>query len=168
MRLLTQKFCYIGLLIGLCNLSAAASAAGSPEQKAALGTLDQFMVAFNAMDMQAWADTLHFPHIRIASGQVSILKSAEAFQARKVFDSLKKPAGLALNGSIEPLHYPRPIKSISRPFLSDWTPTAPPSVAISHSTSSPSGMAAGESRHDLVLRRETTQPLSNLNLGTQP
>ncbi len=90
MRLLTQKFCYIGLLIGLCNLSAPASASGSPAEKAALGTLDQFMVAFNARDMQAWADTIHFPHIRIASGQVSIFESAEAFQARKVFDSLKK------------------------------------------------------------------------------
>jgi hypothetical protein len=30
---------------------------------------------------------------------------------------------------------------------------------------SPSRMAAGESRHDLVLRRETTQPLANLSLA---
>ena len=39
--------------------------------EAALGVMEDFLVAFNARDEEAWADTLHFPHVRLASGQES-------------------------------------------------------------------------------------------------
>jgi len=37
---------------------------------------DEFMRAFNARDSAAWGATLHFPHVRIASGNVRVINSA--------------------------------------------------------------------------------------------
>ena len=36
----------------------------------ARAALDRFMTAFNARDLEAWRDTLHYPHVRLASGEV--------------------------------------------------------------------------------------------------
>ena len=35
--------------------------------------LDEWMEAFNRMDMTAWEQTFHFPHYRLASGNMRIL-----------------------------------------------------------------------------------------------
>jgi hypothetical protein len=45
--------------------------------KQAMRVLDEFMKAFNARDEEAWMATLHFPHLRVASG-VSQLTSTPA------------------------------------------------------------------------------------------
>ena len=73
------------LLLAALVLGAPARAAAdeTPEQ-AALRVLDAFMAAFNARDVEAWIATLHFPHVRIASGEVVAFPDADAF--RKSFE----------------------------------------------------------------------------------
>lgn len=57
----------------------------SPEQHA-MQVLDDFMAAFNARDEVAWTNTLHFPHIRVASGETRLDPSAEAMRESFDFD----------------------------------------------------------------------------------
>ena len=54
----------------------------------AMGTLDRFMLAFNKRDMDDWADTLHFPHVRFASGTVTVYRNKKEFTKRPVFKTL--------------------------------------------------------------------------------
>lgn len=53
----------------------------------ALAVMYAFMTAFNGRDPQAFADTLLFPHVRIASGDVRVSASAQAFVAATDFDA---------------------------------------------------------------------------------
>ena len=46
-------------------------------EKEALEVLDAFMRAFNARDAEAFSATLNYPHIRVASGTVTIVNSPE-------------------------------------------------------------------------------------------
>lgn len=48
---------------------------------AAFGVLDEFLKQFNARDARAWARTLHFPHLRIAGGEVQSWATAEDYAA---------------------------------------------------------------------------------------
>jgi len=48
-------------------------------------TLDQFMAAWNARDLAAYEKTFHFPHFRLASGNMRVLErpglqAADLFQ----------------------------------------------------------------------------------------
>jgi len=52
----------------------------TPEEHA-LRVLDEFMAAFNARDMDAWMGTLHFPHVRIASGGTRVDATPTEMQA---------------------------------------------------------------------------------------
>ena len=45
----------------------------------AMQALDAFMVAFNARDPEAWAASLNYPHVRFASGTVTVWNSAREF-----------------------------------------------------------------------------------------
>ena len=38
-----------------------------------------FMDAFNARDAKAWVDTMHFPHVRMASGNVTVYQQPEDY-----------------------------------------------------------------------------------------
>jgi len=49
----------------------------------ALRVLDDFMAAFNNGDIEAMAALLHYPHVRIARGEVSIWDAAEEFKAAR-------------------------------------------------------------------------------------
>lgn len=49
---------------------------GCPAYAPAFEVTDRFMETFNARDMAGWEATYHFPHVRIASGTVTILPSA--------------------------------------------------------------------------------------------
>lgn len=70
----------------------AAPGFGQAETKSpdeiALATLDRFMTAFNDQNIEAWAATLNYPHVRFASSQVTTYDSPEAFQNRTVFPAL--------------------------------------------------------------------------------
>jgi hypothetical protein len=70
-----------GLLFCGALLSAPAFAE-TPEEAAtreALAVMDAFMAAFNARDVPAWADTLVYPHVRIASGRVAVFPDRDAY-----------------------------------------------------------------------------------------
>jgi hypothetical protein len=54
----------------------------------AMAALDDFMVTFNSRDMQAWAATLNYPHVRFASGTVTVWQSAEEFTRQSTFANL--------------------------------------------------------------------------------
>mgnify|MGYP001330277265 CR=1 FL=1 len=64
------------LLFLLVALSAPPAAADSAAEAEAMRVLDAFMTAFNGRDIDALEKTLHFPHYRFASGEVSLLGEA--------------------------------------------------------------------------------------------
>jgi hypothetical protein len=70
----------------------AARGEESPEQ-AAMRTLDAFMAAFNARDVEAWIGTLHFPHVRIAGGRVAVFEDAAAFRNNFEFARFAEQTG---------------------------------------------------------------------------
>ena len=56
----------------------------------AMSALDMFMEAFNSRDMKAWAGTLNYPHVRFASGAVTVWMNAEEFERGATFDRLPR------------------------------------------------------------------------------
>jgi hypothetical protein len=71
----------------LLSIALVAGVAGSPQRasvdpsfdRAAAASevqavLDAFMEAFNRVDMAAWERTFHFPHYRLAGGEMSVLE----------------------------------------------------------------------------------------------
>ncbi len=54
----------------------------------AMQAMDEFMLGFNARDMDAWAGSLNYPHVRFASGSVTVWDTAEEFKQRNPFASL--------------------------------------------------------------------------------
>ncbi|HEY9048061.1 MAG TPA: hypothetical protein VIN08_19275 [Ohtaekwangia sp.] len=55
-----------------------------------LQVLDEYMATFNANDLAAWEKTYHFPHYRLASGNMSVLDKAGLRDPAKVFTPLKQ------------------------------------------------------------------------------
>ena len=62
-------------------------------QEAALQVMEDFLTAFNSRDEQAWADTLHFPHVRLASGRVRVYSTAADFVAATDLDAFAESSG---------------------------------------------------------------------------
>lgn len=54
----------------------------------AMEALDKFMLAFNSRDPVAWARSLNYPHVRFASGTVTVWHTAEEFAAGESFERL--------------------------------------------------------------------------------
>ena len=52
--------------------------------------LDEYMATFNAKSLRAWEATYHFPHYRLASGQLSILTKAGQRDSASVFGPLQR------------------------------------------------------------------------------
>jgi hypothetical protein len=69
-------------------LIAQDQAANEQAIAGAMAALDQFMEKFNQRDMQAWAATLNYPHVRFASGTVTVWESAEEFSQGSSFERL--------------------------------------------------------------------------------
>ena len=59
----------------------------------AVAKVEEYMTAFNARDPQAWASTLHFPHLRLASGEVVVTETEEEFVANMDFDAFAERFG---------------------------------------------------------------------------
>ena len=79
------------LLVGLC-LASSVAAHEDPEISDAIAgamqAMDDFMLGFNARDMDAWAASLNYPHVRFASGGVTVWNNAEEFKQRNPFANL--------------------------------------------------------------------------------
>ena len=83
-----QQLCVV---VALSVLSISAVAQNSAEEEAVAGAMeamDAFMLGFNARDPQAWAASLNYPHVRFASGTVTVWDSAEEFSQTLAFESL--------------------------------------------------------------------------------
>jgi hypothetical protein len=57
-------------------------------EAAVMHVLDDYMTAFNRMDMAAWESTFQFPHYRLASAQMKVLDHAGLQNAEDVRKSL--------------------------------------------------------------------------------
>jgi len=84
------------VLIGAALTTAVAMWVGSAmaendAEKMAMQAMDAFMTGFNAKDPKAWAESLNYPHVRFASGTVTVWKNAEDFAETAVnsFDRLQ-------------------------------------------------------------------------------
>jgi len=92
-RSFASTFLGLGVLIVGLLLSGSAAAEYQGAHKSAVAaaqqTLDRFMVAFNRRDMSAWAQTLNYPHVRFASGGVTVWATVAEFVAREPFAQLQ-------------------------------------------------------------------------------
>ena len=69
------------LIASLLALQPQSPAAAPPDsaagvEAAVMRVLDDYMTAFNRMDMAAWESTFQFPHYRLASAQMKVLDHA--------------------------------------------------------------------------------------------
>ena len=55
----------------------------------AMGVLDSFMTHFNERDMKKWSETLNYPHVRFAGGEVTVWDTKEKYSAIDIFGTLK-------------------------------------------------------------------------------
>ncbi|MEM7001779.1 MAG: hypothetical protein AAF529_13400 [Pseudomonadota bacterium] len=72
-------------LVPCLNHAEASDSSGAQDQ--ARLVMDEFMNAFNARDKVRWAETLLFPHVRIASSGVTVTPTREEFVADMDFEA---------------------------------------------------------------------------------
>jgi len=77
-----------GLSAGSAFAEDDAKAKHASARDAAMTVLDDFMRAFNRRDMEAWAATLNYPHVRFASGSVRVWQDIHEFTAESPFANL--------------------------------------------------------------------------------
>lgn len=82
----------LGGLLTAAQARAETAAVAAAETRA-LAVMDAFLAAFNARDEAAWADTLTFPHVRMASGTVLVYPDREAFIAAMDLDAFAETTG---------------------------------------------------------------------------
>ena len=58
--------------------------------KGAMHAMDEFLLAFNQQDAAGWAASLNYPHVRFASGTVTVWNSAADFSDTDAFEMLSK------------------------------------------------------------------------------
>ena len=83
----------IAMLVILGSIGVLTAAEDEDDVAAAMKALDEFMTAFNARDAEAWAATLNYPHVRLASGTVRVWETQEEFAAYMDFDAFAKRFG---------------------------------------------------------------------------
>ena len=78
-----------GLPVGVSMAQTPATAGKDSLTEAAIAAghrvMEEFMTAFNARDVEAWSQTLLFPHVRVASGDVTVSADRDAFVAAMDF-----------------------------------------------------------------------------------
>ncbi len=74
--------------------SGNVSAHTAPQAEiAAREVMDDFLRAFNARDEQAWADSLVYPHLRMASGNVVVYPDRQTFVDAMDLDAFAASTG---------------------------------------------------------------------------
>ena len=66
------------LILGI-TLAITLRAADPEAERNARKAMEEFMTTFNARDVQAWAATLNYPHVRFASNQVRVYNTLDDF-----------------------------------------------------------------------------------------
>ena len=72
-RSIMKKLIRFVLLCTLVALPATSQDKNAQIKTEVMTVLDEFIAAFNKMDMAAWNRTMHFPHYRLARGTMSVL-----------------------------------------------------------------------------------------------
>lgn len=85
---LSAKFCLLVILL----LGSGAGRADAPAEEA-VRVMNDFLAAFNARDEAAWADTLLFPHVRLASQTVTVYYTRDEFLAAMDLDRFAAQTG---------------------------------------------------------------------------
>ncbi len=81
------------MVLAAALFHGACATAAQTDDAAGLAVMDAFLAAFNARDVSAWADTLVYPHVRLASGTVAVYPDREAFIASMRLDALAANEG---------------------------------------------------------------------------
>lgn len=81
------------LVAGGVLRAAEKDAASDQAIEEGMKALDNFMEAFNARDPKAWAATLIYPHVRLASGAVRTWETEEEYADYMDFDSFAERFG---------------------------------------------------------------------------
>lgn len=71
-----------------CATPAIQDFASCPAYQRAFTVTDRFMATFNARDIAGHEATLHFPHVRIASGAVTVIPRAGGDWMKQSFERL--------------------------------------------------------------------------------
>lgn len=74
---------WVGWVLALLGAAVSPPVVGAQQgdfdraaaERQVMAVLDAFMRGFNAMDMEAWEATMHFPHYRLAGGQMTVIES---------------------------------------------------------------------------------------------
>ncbi len=69
-----KKFLLLAMLATLCSAQVCSAQVPPAIETPVMQVLKDYMDAFNRMDMAAWERTYHFPHYRLASGQMRVLE----------------------------------------------------------------------------------------------
>ena len=72
-RSIMKKLICLVVLCTLVALPAASQDKHAQIKTEVMTVLDEFVAAFNKMDMAAWDRTTHFPHYRLARGTMRVL-----------------------------------------------------------------------------------------------
>ena len=88
-RRLFRVLVFVAAMVSPVLSGAKADAGGGPDDCAGAATsallaegcqsLDAFMAAFNSRDSLKWAQTLNYPHVRIAGGEVLVWQTPEEY-----------------------------------------------------------------------------------------
>lgn len=88
---------FLALSIGVAMIFGGMSVLNAAENDAAIvaamTSLDDYMKAFNARDPAAWAATLNYPHVRLASGAVRVWQTEQEYTDYMDFDAFAKRFG---------------------------------------------------------------------------
>ncbi len=86
--------CYLLALTAALVFTVSAHAQSKTEDElaitSAMQAMDEFLLAFNQRDAEGWAASLNYPHVRFASGTVTVWHSAEDFSNTDAFEMLSK------------------------------------------------------------------------------
>ena len=78
-------FCLVLILSGCGHLTRHEARNDRNAEREAMRVMDDFMREFNNRDPEAWANTLNFPHHRLANGQFTVSNTAEEYVQRFSF-----------------------------------------------------------------------------------
>jgi hypothetical protein len=96
----------------------------------AMHAMDEFLLAFNQRDATGWAASLNYPHVRFASGTVTVWNSAKDFSDTDAFEKLSKSGWNHSHWLTRDVVLVSPKRCISQPFFNGLTTATKSSVPM--------------------------------------
>lgn len=89
MKTLTLVILLVALTVASTQTPKKAAPRIDPEvETAAMKVLDEYMAAWNKKDLEAWEQTFHFPHFRLASGKMNVLEKPGQQDAARIWQAI--------------------------------------------------------------------------------